>query len=75
MKFGTKFRLPSHNKVTSIVKQFTYVLDLFIYKVVVSFNKPAAYFNEWKYLVINKFQSESQNNLSSIILYSKFKLN
>ena len=35
MKFGTKFRLPSHNKVTFILKQVTYDLDFFIYKVAV----------------------------------------
>ena len=33
MKFGTKFRLPSHNKVTSVVKQLTYNFDFFIHKV------------------------------------------
>ena len=46
-----------------------------MYKIGVSFNKPVAYFNLWKCLVINKFQPELQNNLSSIISYDKFKLN
>ena len=53
MKFGTKFRFSSHNKVTSTVKQLTYDLDLFIYKVAVSFNKPIAYFNI-AYLILIK---------------------
>ena len=74
VKFGTKFRLPSHNKVTSNVKQLTYDLDLFTRKVAVSFNKPIAYFNQWKCLVLNKFQSKLQNNLSSTISYEKRKL-
>ena len=74
MKFSTKFRLPSHNKIPFIIKQLTYDLDLFIYKVAVSFNKPVAYFNQWKCLVIKKFQSELKNNLFSILSYNKFKL-
>ena len=45
MKFCAKFRLPSHNQVSSVVKRITYDLDLYAYKVTVSFNKPVAYFN------------------------------
>ena len=72
MKISAKFRLPSHNKETFIDKQLTYDLDLFMHKVSASFNKPFEYFNQCKCLVINKFQSELQNNSSSIVSCDKF---
>ena len=65
------FRLPSDSKAIYIVKELTYYLDLLIYIVAVYINKSVAYFNQWKCLVINKFQSEFQNNLSSIVSYDQ----
>ena len=45
IKFGTKFRLPSNNKIISIIKHLTYDLNLITYKVAISFSKPVACFN------------------------------
>ena len=75
MKFSTKFRLSSQYKVTSFVKQLIWDLNLFINKVAFSFNKPVAYFNQLKCLVINKFQSDLLNNLSYIVSFDEFRLN
>ena len=55
MKFGTNFRLPSLSKLNSVVKQIAYDLDLFTYKVAVSYNKPIMYFNKRKCLVKKNF--------------------
>ena len=46
MKFGTKFRIPSKTNISAILKQFTYDLDLYIYKISSYYNKPIAYFNQ-----------------------------
>ena len=45
MKCGTKFRTPSCTNINAILKQFTYDLDLYIYQISSSYNKPRAYFN------------------------------
>ena len=71
MKNGTKYRLPSHSNANSILKQLTYDLDLFIYKISVSYNKPIEFFNQWKCLVIDKFKIALKNNSSHIVSFNK----
>ena len=44
-KYGTKFRTPSCTNSNTILKQFTYNLDLYVYKISSYYNKPIAYFN------------------------------
>ena len=51
-----------------------YDLGLFIYKLFVSYNKPLAFFNQWKCLVINKFKIALKNNSSHIVSFNKNQL-
>ena len=74
MKNGMKYRLPSHTNANSILKQLTYDLDLFIYKISVSYNKPIEFFNQWKCLVIDKFKIALKNNSSHIVSFNKNQL-
>ena len=64
MKNDIKYRLPSDISVNSIMKELTYDLDLFIYKISVSYNKHVAFLIQWKCMVINKFLIVFTNNLS-----------
>lgn len=70
MCYGTKFRLPSKSTYKQIIAQFTYDIDLFIYKISVSYNKPIAFFDEWKHLVIMKLHSYLQLHASNIVSYN-----
>ena len=74
MKNGTRYRLSSHTNANSTLKQLMYDLELFIYKLSVSSNKPITFFNEWKCLVINKFKIALKINLSRIVSYNKGQL-
>lgn len=50
MVYGNKFRLPSKSNINTIVKQFTYDSDLFIYKLSILYNKLIEYEiygNDW----------------------------
>ena len=71
MKNGTKYRLSSHTNANSILKKLIYDLDLFIYKLSTSYNKPIAFFNQWKCLVINEFKISLKNNSSHIVSFNK----
>ena len=64
MKDSTTFRLDSHATINSMIEQFTYDLDLFIYKISAFHYKPITLFSQWKYVVINTFQIVLKNNTS-----------
>ena len=46
MGYGTKFRLSSRLSVKQMMQQFTYDLDLLIYKISAYYNKPIQYFKQ-----------------------------
>ena len=48
--------------VNSMLKQLINDLELFAYKLSVSYNKPIVFPNQWKCLVTNKFQNTLKNN-------------
>ena len=73
MKNGFKYRLPLHTNANSVVKQLTCDLDLFIYKISTSYKKPTEFFNQWKYLVINKFKIAQK--IIHLILFHLIKIN
>ena len=72
MKYGT--RTPFTTNINNILKQFTYDTDLHIYKISLSYNKPIAYFNQWKFLVLNELLNKLKQKSSSIVSYSKVNL-
>lgn len=59
-----KFNIDINN---STVKQFRYNIDLFIYKISVSYNKTVEYFNEWKILVIEQVTIALKINISDLV--------
>ena len=71
MKYGIKYRTLSCTNINAILKQFTYDLDLHIYKIS-SYNKPIAYFNQWRCLIIKELLKELKRNL--LLLYRVIKL-
>lgn len=44
MSYGTKYRLSSKLNINSFIKQFTNDIDIFIYRILIFYNKPIAYF-------------------------------
>ena len=71
MGYGTKFRLPTCLSVKQIMQQFTYDLDLFIYKLLVHYNKPLKYFKQWKCLILNCLKLELKNASSLLVSCNK----
>ena len=69
-----KFRIPSRTTINNILQKFTYDIDSFIYKISISYNKPIAYFNQCKCLVLQEFLKELKQKTSSIIYYNKTNL-
>ena len=59
MKNCTKYRLPSNTNTNSILKQLACDLDLFIYKLSVSYNKPIAFLNQSTYETAIKIKFSS----------------
>lgn len=64
MEFGTKYRLTPKFIINSILKEFTYDIYLFMYKISFSCKKPNAYFNQQKILVIDKLTDDLKANAS-----------
>ena len=64
----------SLSRLRSNPEQFTYDIDLFIYKISISYNKPIAYFNQWKCLALKEFLKKLKQNTSSILSYNKANL-
>ena len=74
MKYGTKFRIPSKTNINAILKQFTYDLYLYIYKISIYYNKSTAYFNQWRCLVIKVFLNYLKQKSSNIESYNSTTL-
>ena len=70
MKFDNKFKTPSGTHINDMLKQLTYDIDLYIQKVSSYYDKPVAYFKQWRCLVLK----ESKQKSSSIVSYNEAKL-
>jgi len=67
MSLGTKYRLPSKFNIPKIISQFDYDLDLFIYNTAIAYNKPVAFFSEWKDSVLFHHKILLNKNKSHLV--------
>ena len=71
MKYDTEFRPLSSTSINDLIEKLTYDLDLYMYKIPSSYNKPVAYFYQWKCLVLKISLHELKQNSFSIVSNNK----